>query len=89
MQKLNRALFFCKALSNNRKCKVCRALEDHEMGKELPHLSDNDGNWHLLSAYCIPSPAISALYGLAGLIFTRTHVVLVILGILLLSIFGT
>lgn len=59
------------------------------MGKGLPHLGDNDDHWHLLSTYSIPSPAISALYGLAGLIFTRTHVVLVILGILLLSIFGT
>lgn len=59
------------------------------MGKGLPHLSDNDDNWHLLSAYCIPSPAISALHGLAGLNFTRIHVVLVILRILLLSIFCT
>lgn len=58
LAKTKQSLVFCKALGNNRKCKVCRALEDHEMGKGLPHLSDNDDNWHLLSAYCIPSPAI-------------------------------
>lgn len=50
------------------------------MSRGLPHISDSDENWHLLSAYFMPNPVVSALYGLASLTFTRTRLVLVTYG---------
>lgn len=50
------------------------------MSRGLPHISDSDENWHLLSAYFMPNPVVSALCGSASLTFTRTRLVLVTYG---------